>query len=79
MDSVIVSITGTLVGILMIVGAAAESMNNTHMKDTTPDDRVFVLDGPDVQERIEEKCLDDLGPYMNLTEEMKECMHRIRN
>ena len=37
MDSVIVSITGMTVGILMIAGAAIESMNNTHMKDTTPD------------------------------------------
>ena len=79
MDSVIVSITGMTVGILMIVGAAVESMNNTHMKDTTPDNRKFVLDGPDVQDRIEEKCMDDMGKYMNWTEEMKECAERIRN
>lgn len=79
MDSAIGGILAFTIGILMIAGAAIESMNNTHMKDTTPDNREFILDGKDEQDLIEEKCLDDQGPYMNLTPEMKECMDRIRD
>lgn len=70
-------ILGVIVSFLLIIGPIVESMHNTHMVDTTPDDRKFVLDGPDVHERIQEKCMDD--DNINWTPEEKECAARIRD